>query len=201
MNFLEKKSKVIIILLVLVICISIYLFINDNNSQIVYENSYSFSTNEIIHDNSTIKVHITGEVQNPGIIEINENSRIADVIDLAGGLTSASDISKINLAYKIKDGQKIYIPSKNDEADITPILDNAGKGVIIEDQITNHSLININTASQNELETLPGIGASTAQKIIIYREQNGDFKKLDDIMNVPGIGNSKYNNIKDLITV
>lgn len=110
-------------------------------------------------------------------------------------------MSKINLAYELSDGQKIYVPSVLDEDEIPYIQNDAGTNVVIPDISSNSSLVNINTATQSELESLPGIGASTASKIINYRKENGKFKQIEDIMNVNGIGESKFNNIKNYICI
>lgn len=147
-----------------------------------------------------IIVHITGEVANEGIIKIKKDSRLADVIEEAGGTTEEADLSKVNLAYQIKDGQKIYIPNINDKEIQEYITEEAGDSIIIE-QKESKSKVNINTATQTELETLSGIGPSTALKIINYREENGKFKKIEDIKNVPGIGESKFENIKEEICI
>ena len=149
-----------------------------------------------------IVVHITGEVVNEGIIRIKKDSRLVDVIEKAGGTTKEADLSKINLAYQVKDGQKIYIPNMNDkENEIQEyITGGAGNNIIIEEK-ENESKVNINTANQTELETLSGIGPSTALKIINYRNENGEFKKIEDIKDVPGIGESKFENIKENICV
>lgn len=96
------------------------------------------------------------------------------------------------------DGQKIYIPSIYDDTNFSYVDSTAGENVIGSD---NSTLININTATQSELEAIPGVGASTAQKIIDFRNKNGRFKKIEDIMNISGIGEAKFNNIKDYICV
>ena len=147
-----------------------------------------------------IKVHIIGAVKNPGIVEIEENSRITDVIEKAGGILEDGDISRVNLAYKIEDGDKIYIPSIHEKEANEIVSKDAGEGIIETFTFKNNDKININTATQTELELLPGIGASTALKIIRYREQNGKFKTIEDIKNVSGIGDAKFENIKDKIT-
>ena len=153
---------------------------------------------EITEDiSSEIIVHITGSIQNPGIVTIPKGSRIIDVISSAGGATSDADFSKINLAYIVSDAQKIYIPSINDDFSETNYISSLpGKNVLEENLSTK---ININTASQSELETLPGVGPSTALKIINYRTKNGNFEKIEDIMNIPGIGEAKFKNLKDYI--
>lgn len=138
-----------------------------------------------------IMVHVSGQVYHPGIYELIEGDRVVDVVDLAGGLTKQADLDRINLAKKLNDEDKIYIPSTDEiltvEADI--IQSSSGAG-----------LLNINTCSTKELESLPGIGEVIANRVVEYRNTSG-FQKPEDIMNVSGIGDSKYEQIKDLITV
>lgn len=155
----------------------------------------------------TILVHVIGEVNKPGVVKLTEGGRIIDAIEAAGGQTENADLSKVNLAYEVEDGTQIYIPSYKDNIEnIALISDNAGEGVIKESAVNNRknetsSKVNINTAEKEKLMTLPGIGESMANKIIDYRTQNGKFNNIEDIKNVSGIGDSKYNNIKDLITI
>lgn len=170
--------------------------INENTKEIYYETKEKEEEQE-----NFIVIHITGEIKTPGIIKIKENSRLADAIEAAGGLTENADINKINLAYIISDGQKIYIPNINDKTE-DYVNSEAGNGVIIENMESNNKkLVNINTATQAELETLTGIGASTALKIINYRKENGKFKNIEEIKNVSGIGEAKYEVIKNNICV
>lgn len=202
----NKKIIYIIIGILFLIILIIFEFFKNNNSNEVIDIEQinnTVSANEISELNSrTIIVHITGCVKKEGIIEIEENSRIIDAINAAGGITEDADISKINLAYILKDAQKIYIPSIYDSEEIGYITTNSGYNVIIEDNYGgNNVMININTASQTELEQLPGIGTSTALKIINYKNEHGNFKSIDEIKNVPGIGNAKYENIKDMICI
>lgn len=162
-------------------------------------------------NNEVIIVHITGAVKNWGIIELPTNSRIADAIEKAGGLTEEADISIVNLAYPLEDGMKIKIPSINettDNQDIDNIEDyiSMKSGENVTSSISNKgtdkiSIVNINTATQTELETLPGIGTSTALKIINYRNENGKFTSIEDIKNVSGIGESKFEAIRELICI
>lgn len=170
--------------------------INENTEEIYYETKEKTEEQE-----NFIVIHITGEIKTPGIIKIKENSRLADAIEAAGGLTENADINKINLAYIISDGQKIYIPNINDKTE-DYVNSEAGNGVIIENMESNNKkLVNINTATQAELETLTGIGASTALKIINYRKENGKFNNIEEIKNVSGIGEAKYEVIKNNICV
>lgn len=200
-----NKKTIIITIIIIVIIIIILNFYNAKEESIeVLDESIEESVikqQDEIHVKEII-IHVTGCVKNTGIIKINEGARIADVIDKAGGITNDADISKVNLAYIVKDAQKIYIPSIYDEETIEYISTENGDNVVVNDNIGGEkNMININTATQTELEQLSGIGPSTALKIINYREENGKFKSIEDIKNVPGIGDSKFNNIKDMIEI
>lgn len=200
-NF-DKKLLIIFIFLFIIICISIYFFTKDDQVETVFQNEFYISPNSTENQNTTaeIIVHIDGEVVKPGIVCLPTEARITDAISAAGGLTELADTSKINLAYSLQDGQKVYIPSINDTQVETYIQNDAGDNVIVQDS-SSSSLININSATQSELDSLPGIGPSTASKIIDYRNKNGDFKNIEDLMNVSGIGEAKFNNIRDYICI
>lgn len=206
MEFLNQKQKIILVLIaILMIAFIGYYIIKKSNDgyteiEIAEQNDIEIEQTEVEEIKEDIIVHIAGEVENEGIITIKEGSRIAEVIDKAGGTTKEADLSNINLAYKVEDGQKIYVPNKNNKEDVEYITKKAGEGIINNEE-NKAEKVNINTASQTELETLSGIGPSTAIKIIEYREENGKFKKIEDIKNVPGIGDAKFNNIKEEITV
>ena len=119
---------------------------------------------------------------------------------LHGGLTLDADIRNVNLAYKVEDGQKIYIPNKNEaESGEKSIIEENSESIIQSNTLKGK--VNINTASQTELETLQGIGPSTALKIITYRNENGKFKSIEELKNVPGIGEAKYKQIENNITI
>ena len=200
-NF-DKKLLIIFIFLFIIICISIYFFTKDDQVETVFQNEFYISPNSTENQNTTaeIIVHIDGEVVKPGIVSLPTEARITDAISAAGGLTELADTSKINLAYSLQDGLKVYIPSINDTQVETYIQNDAGDNVIVQDS-SSSSLININSATQSELDSLPGIGPSTASKIIDYRNKNGDFKNIEDLMNVSGIGEAKFNNIRDYICI
>ena len=204
MEFLNKKQKIILICIIIIMCMVILYYIISKTETKDYEEFEISEENETTQEtenqeeDNIIIVHVSGEVNNPGIIELKEGSRIADAIEKAGGSTEYADLSKINLAYEIKDGQKINIPSKQEIIEVY-IQEEAGENVL-ENEVKN-SKVNINTALQTELETLTGIGPSTALKIIDYREENGEFKSIEDIKNVPGIGESKFENIEEEICV
>lgn len=191
---MNKKNLIIfgIIAIILIIMFVRNKFENTNEIELNYENIVTTSEENIVEEveDNSIKVHITGEINNPGLIELVSGDRISDAIEKAGGVTSLADTSKVNLAYMLSDGEKIYIPSINDE-----------EGVEYIQSSSQNTKININTATQEELETLTGIGESTAKSIIEYREQNGKFTTIEDIKNVSGIGDAKYEKLKDEITV
>lgn len=166
--------------------------------------------NEVVEEAKKIAIHITGEVKKTGIIYLEKGARIADAIAEAGGATKNANLDQVNLAYVLEDGQKIYIPNKKEKLEAGEyIIENSGNNVLVENgksSSTNSSKgvggkVNINSANQTELETLPGIGPSLAQRIIEYRESNGEFEKIEDIQNVKGIGDSKYSNIKEKICI
>lgn len=187
-----KKYKFQIILACIFIVSVISIFIQDKERK----ESFSINSSNINSTDDKIAVYISGKVKNEGIYYLGKNSRVLDVIDLAGGLTENADISKINPAQKLNDSDKIIVPEKKqDSIDeyITNTEDNDTSEVVADK-------ININTATKEELTTLNGIGEATANKIINYRKSN-DFKEIEDIMNVPGIGEAKFNNIKDYICV
>lgn len=219
---MKKFNKKIILLSIIIIFIIgiYYLFMRDKDYLESDSNMNILNTNEedegienkisITEEKEKIVIYVAGAVKNEGIYELDENSRIADCIEKAGGLTDDANIKDINLAFVLEDGMKVYIP-KNSE--INEVKDETSTYVSKENGSANtgtstskntsakSSKININTANQTDLETLPGIGPSTAQKIINYRKENGKFSSIEDIKKVSGIGESKYSKIKDYITI
>jgi|GEM_PF-490685 len=153
------------------------------------------------------RVHICGEVYEPGVYDVEEGLRIADIISLAGGATDSACLAAINLALKAGDGQRIYIPSFEEVEQGSslyygdsslPYVDNSvnsGEGSAYE------NIVNINTAGTRELETLPGIGPATAKKIIDHRNKYGNFKSKEELLDISGIGPKKYEDIKELIRI
>lgn len=156
----------------------------------------SNSLSQSISNFKEIVVEIKGEVKNPNIYKLNENSIIEDLINKAGGLTEFADISKINRAEKLQDHIAIVIPNKND-----PNSQNTISSSVSASSTQGNSLVNLNTATDIELQSLPGVGPSKAKSIIEYREKNGGFKSIDEIKNIKGIGESSFEKIKDKITI
>lgn len=145
-------------------------------------------------DKKEILVDISGAVVEPGVYTVNEGSRLYDVIRLAGGLHDNADIDAINQAEEVSDGQKIYIPEVGEESSYADTASGSSP-------LSLNKKININTAGPEELQTISGIGPSTAQKIIEYRSVNGRFASIDEIKNVSGIGEKTFEKLKDYITV
>jgi len=153
-----------------------------------------------------ISVHVTGCVNNPGVVTIKRGSIIKDAIDAAGGATEDADLENINLVYKLNYNVKIKIRAKGEVSGETEtslagkgvdIIDNSGGAV--EEVKRSDGKININSATVEELMELPGIGEKTAADIIKYREQAGGFRTIEDIMNVPGIKEGRFEKIRDKI--
>ena len=205
LEFLKQNKKIVIISIIIIMLIIGY-FNNSKEETITKENlilntnENKINTNEN-DENSQIIVHIAGAVKKSGIVKLQEGSRIEDAIKLAGGLSDDADITNINLAYVIEDGTKIRIPSKKDEEIQKEQYIIPDSGIETEDKTNLSNIININKANQTELESLSGIGPSLATRIIEYREQNGNFKSIEDIKNVSGIGDNKFENIKSYIKV
>ena len=180
-------------------CIYFYLNKNEDYSYLEVLNEEIQVTDVIEDEKKEIVVHITGEVVNEGIVKLVEGSRVVDAIESAGGATKEANLSKINLAYLLEDGTKLYIPNINDEEDKEYI---SNSSINSETGNSKKTLkVNINTAKSEELQKLPGIGEAMASRIITYRKENGKFNKIEDLKNVSGIGDTKFNNIKSYIYI
>lgn len=136
-----------------------------------------------------IAVHVGGEVKKPGVYYFPAGKRVIDAVSAAGGAKKGADLDAINLARQLRDGEKIIIPARNAPTSHPSVDSDQSK------------LLNLNTASQEELESLPGIGETLAQRIIEYREKNEGFQKVEELRNIEGIGKKKFYQIKDLVTV
>ncbi|MBQ3466048.1 MAG: helix-hairpin-helix domain-containing protein, partial [Firmicutes bacterium] len=139
-------------------------------------------------------------VKNPMLAELPDGSRVDDAIQAAGGLKQEADMSNINRAEVLIDGQKIFIPSLALDEDGNVISD-AQAGTAGSSGTDSTGKVNINTADSSQLQTLNGVGPATAQKIIDYRQSNGTFSNIEDIRNVSGIGDKTFEKLKDHITI
>lgn len=140
-------------------------------------------------------VHVAGAVKNPGVYRLNKGARVVEAIEAAGGALPDGQVHTLNLAAVLSDGEKVYLPTRKEvQAAQGGNGPPGGTGGY-------RSKVNINLAGQGVLETLPGVGPSLAQRIIEYRTRNGPFKKIEGLMEVPGIGEKKFDQIKDWVTV
>lgn len=185
---LKYKIQIVFICIFIISGISIYIQDNERKA------SFSVNSSNISKNDDRIGVYISGEVKNTGVYYLKKDSRITDLINICGGITEEADVSKINPAQKLNDSDKIIIPKKEENLNTESIEDTNESDINVQEKI------NINTAAKDELTSLNGIGEATANKIINYRNKN-KFKEIEDIMNVPGIGEAKFNNIKDYICV
>jgi competence protein ComEA len=138
-----------------------------------------------------LQVHVCGAVEQPAVYELPAGSILQDAINAAGGVTSEADLARVNLAFELADHQQVYIPRQGESDPPPPV--SGGE--------TSQTLVNINTSSAGELETLPRIGPTTAQAILEHREAHGPFERIEDIQDVSGIGPATFETLKDLITV
>lgn len=207
---LKQKIVFFIILSIMIIFIIYYIYSNlmktDTNfisslNNDLYNNGINENNSLELQSSSNIIVYVCGCVKENKNVILKEGSRISDAIDAAGGLTENADLTSINLAYILEDGEKIYIPQKGEIITNSNNSTSSSSLSFSASISSKNSKTNINKATQAELELISGIGPSTALKIINYRKENGNFKKIEDIKNVPGIGDAKFNQIKDYITV
>lgn len=220
----SKKTIGIVIILIMVISISILTYGKNNNS--IFKDKYmdnifieddnkEFESGEIIIDGgenniaessnlnleekinekeSLIVVEIKGEVVNPDVYTLNEGSIVKDLIDMAGGLTTEADISNINRAKEIKNHELIIIKNINDKTTEDDVIEDS-----ISEEVIDDTLISINNSDIEQLKEIPGIGEVKAKAIISYRESNGEFRSIDELKNVDGIGEKTFEKIKDNI--
>lgn len=202
----KKNFKVVIGVIAVLVCGIIYITANyrQGNKEVVTEQFSDVAdtgrgnpklTEEpsgTDQENGVMYIHICGEVKNPGVYIFSLPPRLVEVVEKAGGFTKKADRSAVNLAESVTDGSQITIPSKKrrESGEKNEVQNTSSEGKV-----------NINTASREELMTLNGIGESKASQIISYRETNGLFKKIDDIMNISGIKEGVFNKIKDYIIV
>ncbi|NLY86502.1 MAG: hypothetical protein GX077_09145 [Tissierellia bacterium] len=208
MKGFTKREQIIILVIALLVTLffGFKLLIKEiigNKEEIVEIDKNFIISNDIIEDDviddnenevKTIMVHISGAVHRPGVIELELGKRLIDAVEICGGLKDDADIDRINLAKKLADEEKVYIPRIGEE--ISDDLSFSAEG----NTESNSGKININTCSKAELLLLPGIGDVLADRIIEYREKT-PFKRIEDIKNVSGIGEKKFESIKDMITV
>ncbi len=209
----NKKQKIILGILTTIVagfvCYYVYAKDDKNTTPLALKDTLAIEEEKVEEDyhENKILVHISGAVNKEGVVELTINSRIVDAIEKAGGVTEEADIKVVNLAYKLEDGMKIYIPTKEENQEkenrIKEYVTNSSgiSNVNENEQEPAEAKVNINTATQTQLESLPGVGPSTASKIIAYRKEKGKFNQIEDVKKVSGIGEAKFDKIKNNIVV
>jgi competence protein ComEA len=202
------EHKLYVIITAIIALTAIFYFFEENKSsetnienlvpQEIQVKKDSPQPQEQIQETISIIVDVKGQVKLPGVYSSSQGERVIDVINRAGGLTEIADESQVNFAQHVEDAMVIYIPAKGEEGISMPagtsVSETAGGS-------SNQAKINLNKADENELQNLPGIGPSKAAAILEYRETNGQFKNVEDLKNISGIGDKTFDKLKDLITV
>ncbi len=140
-----------------------------------------------------LTVYVTGAVEAPGVVRVAAGARVAEAVAAAGGISAEADLIRCNMAAPLRDGQHVHVPALGEEVPDS-ILE--GEGGRVQGQV-----ININSATAEELTALPGVGEATAGKIVAYRSEHGPFSSVEEIMEVPGIGQAKFDGFVERITV
>lgn len=199
---LLKAVAVFICMLAAGACYSCSQDFNTQNDIIELESNYEEEIEDIHKDDVTAAqdkavcyIHICGEVVSPGVYEAKEGSRVFQIVEQAGGFTENALSEYLNMAQIVTDGMKLVVPAKGELQD----SDIYGQSELKQQE--NTGMINLNTASKEELMTLKGIGEARADDIIMYRKENGAFMRIEDVMNIPGIKEAAFQKIKDKITV
>lgn len=205
----KKRLAFILVLAILIVSGSFYFYDQKNkNNEITISPSTSSDAAAGMNksEKAELVVYISGAVNKPGLIRVPAGSRVADAVEYAGGFAPGADASKVNLAKMMKDGMHVDIPVEKAAADKRTGTDSHNSARQSQHNSTvslssGKQVININYADKTELDKLPGIGPSLAERIVEYRQENGSFQDLNDLKNVPGIGDAKFNQIKDKISL
>lgn len=177
--------------------------LNKNQDENIFVEDSSSEADNINENNNTLEektivVEIKGEINKPAVYRLKEGTIIEELINEAGGLSENADISKINRAKEVKDHECISIPNKNEM--VTQNASNGSNNSSNEINSSRPDLINLNTATEEELQKLTGIGPAKSKDIISYREKNGEFKDIEEIKKVKGISDGTFEKIKESIT-
>ena len=213
MRKITKDEIGILIMVFIIGLIGGYFIFNNSDENLVksliQENNFESDNNLIVNESETkedqkkvkeikeIKVYITGSIKKPGVYNMNEEDRVIDIFQKAGGESIGANLDQINMAAHLQDGEKIYIPNLSEIPKRKKLSANNFKSSFNNSK----NKININTADQSELEKLSGIGPSKASSIIKYRSKNGNFSSVKELIKVSGIGKATLNNIEDEVII
>ncbi|PJZ02138.1 MULTISPECIES: helix-hairpin-helix domain-containing protein [Bacillus] len=204
MNWWTQHKKAIILAASAAAFIAVIFFLTSRENKEPVKQAVSTETEnpevkqEAVKDDSddTVVIDIKGAVQHPGVYEMQTGDRVSQAIEKAGGASEQADEMQVNLAELLQDGTVVYIPKKGEEE-----LRRQGVGDDVRSGGGKEALVNINTATLEELQGIPGVGPSKAEAIIAYREENGRFQTIEEITQVSGIGEKSFDKIKSSITV
>jgi competence protein ComEA len=192
------RKQLIVLLTIIAIVAAITYYVDESGKSVELE---AASTNEnmtvsprTVENGNKLVVYVTGAVNSPGVIELPEGSRIVDAVNKCGGMNESADTENINLAQKITDAAQIKIPIRSENTNTVSLSDGKSNSI-------DNNRVNINTADESVLDTLPGIGPAMAKRIVEYRQNQGNFQSIDDLKKVRGIGEAKYIKLKDKITI
>jgi competence protein ComEA len=187
-NFTTNQRKALAITAIVAVAVSAFYIFKPNQAQAI-------SPKPVVIKPATLIVDVAGEVTNPGVYELNANARVIDALKAAGGAKPSADLSLINLARLLKDGEQIYIDKKINGSNSRTYSRSSAR------QSNLPTVLNINRATAKELESLPGIGPVLAARIVEFRSTNGSFLSIEDLKKVPGIGGSKLEKFKEKIRI
>lgn len=209
-----NKNKIISLVLILLIC-PIALIIKDNLTSkeeicvLTEENNMSQEIDNKKEkvtqkedsniSNKQITVYVSGEVKKSGVVTLKEGDRLARAVEKLGGTTADADLNQVNLAIRVEDEKHYIIPKMGEKINNKETLEKVNN--MNENFTEKSNKININTATIEQLDELPGVGEATANKIVNHRDENGEFKSIEDIKNVNGIGDKKFEDMKELICI
>ena len=197
-----RKSMLILLLIVLAVAGGTYYGCYMQEKESIQLDAASQAVSQ--EDRAEITVYVTGAINKPGVVTVREGARMADAVKACGGLLPTADGEKVNMAQVLKDGQQVRVPEKaGAETAAAAKSGNANPAAksSTSSKAAPSGTVNINTASAEELDTLPGIGPAMAQRIIEFRETEGAFTAIEDIKKVKGIGEAKFEKMKDKICI
>ncbi|MDO1605308.1 helix-hairpin-helix domain-containing protein [Lactobacillus sp. YT155] len=200
-KFLERKIEYLVIGGLIVILVGMLILGKSstatNDKKDVFENTTTTVKQVSKKSSATIYVDVQGEVNKPGFYRLKTNARVFDLLQLAGGLTKDADRKNVNQAKKLSDQEQVYIPKIGEIKD-NPVSTSTNEN---QEQTGSEEKININKASVDDFQKLNGIGAKKAEQIVKFRNENGDFQKVEDLTKVTGIGDKTLKSLQDQITV
>lgn len=193
-----RKSLLILLLIIAAVAGGTYYGCYTQDKEVIQLDAAA-DNKEVQQDRPEVTVYVTGAVNKPGVVTVQDGARTIDAVNACGGLLPTADSGQVNMAQVLKDGQQVRIPEKKGE----PVAENksGAKAGGAKNTAGTAGPVNINTASAEELDTLPGIGPAMAQRIIEFRETEGSFAAPEDIKKVRGIGEAKFQKLKDKICI